>query len=335
MLLNVAVIIPFYQRTPGILRHTLRSVLSQQLPPDLAITLFIIDDGSPVPATSELEGLPFPDRILPRIIQQPNLGVSQARNTGLASVDDTFKYVAFLDSDDRWDTEHVSQGIAALESGSDFHFCDHSRDGHHPSHFAGCEALRTLALAGNQAVNMDCVHRLTNDEAETVILRDFVCQASTTIFRRSIAPTLRFHPELRSAGEDMLFFLCLAARAKTISLSTAPTVHCGSGVNIYYANLNWDAAGFLKRLVERRQSHIIIQRDVSLSRNNSTWNAALIRRLEMDIAFHSIRHFVRAKGKWPPELRALATVDPHFMRWFGIAVLRVTARVPLRRYTPA
>ena len=51
----VAVLIPYFQRQPGILANTVRSVLAQQGFDDYQV--IVVDDGSPVPAADELAGI--------------------------------------------------------------------------------------------------------------------------------------------------------------------------------------------------------------------------------------------------------------------------------------
>jgi len=306
--------------------------MAQRLSPGYMVTVIVVDDGSPVPADSEVVGLRVPEQIVLTVIKQGNGGVGHARNTGLASVDESFHYIAFLDSDDTWHEDHLSQGVAALERGNDFYFCDHSREGHHHSLFDGCTSPEGITLKASQADS--ALINLTPIEAMTLILKEFLSQASTSIYRRDIAPTLRFNDRLTHAGEDMLFFMGLASRARRVCVSRIQMVHCGTGINIYYSNLNWNAAGFLKRLVDMRQSHKEIQQSFKLSREAAAWNTSLVKQLQRDIAFHSLRQFVRARGHWPDAFHSLAKQETDFIQWFAIAVLQVLIGIPLRRYKP-
>jgi succinoglycan biosynthesis protein ExoW len=113
-MINVAVIIPFFQRQPGILRRALLSILQQRLPPGIAVKVCVVDDGSPISAQSEAEGLEFAPPFHLTIVPQPNAGVAAARNRGLGTVDVDTTYIAFLDSDDMWHEGHLHQGVGAL-----------------------------------------------------------------------------------------------------------------------------------------------------------------------------------------------------------------------------
>src|SRR5580704_17487389 len=98
----VAVVIPYYQRTPGILRRALSSIFRKELPPNVRVDVHLIDDGSPVSARSEIEGLDIALPFQLRLTEQPNSGVAIARNKALGLLTDEVTFIAFLDSDDTW-----------------------------------------------------------------------------------------------------------------------------------------------------------------------------------------------------------------------------------------
>src|SRR5271168_5351830 len=126
---HIAVIIPYYQRSQGILRRALESILAQKLPPDVAVHVIVVDDGSPAPATPEAEGLSFISPFCLTVVRKPNVGVAAARDEGLQRADDSTDYITFLDSDDAWEPEHIAQAVTALGRGYDYYFTDHSRVG--------------------------------------------------------------------------------------------------------------------------------------------------------------------------------------------------------------
>jgi glycosyltransferase involved in cell wall biosynthesis len=88
----VSVIIPAYNRA-WCLRETVDSVLAQEFGD---FELIVVDDGS-ADATADLLAV-YADRA--RVLRQTNLGVSAARNAGIAAA--RGKLIAFLDSDDIW-----------------------------------------------------------------------------------------------------------------------------------------------------------------------------------------------------------------------------------------
>ncbi len=91
MTASVAVVIPTYNRLP-VLPRAIESVLAQSRPADEVI---LVDDGSS-DDTASLQAV-YPEVTY---IRQDNLGVSAARNTGIAEA--SSRWVAFLDSDDEW-----------------------------------------------------------------------------------------------------------------------------------------------------------------------------------------------------------------------------------------
>ncbi len=332
-MINVAVVIPFYQTDTGILRRALEAVLKQRLSPNIKVQVVVVDDGSPVSAKSEVEKLTFSSPFGLMILTQSNGGVGKARNAGLQHVDHRFQYIAFLDSDDIWREDHLQQGIDALEVGNDLYFCDQSRDGQHSSHFARCKTLEGFPIEPSSTTTHPLI-TLTASQAQTAILREFVCQASTVIFRRSVAPDLFFNVTFKNAGEDMLYFLELASRASRVCFSAKTMVRCGDGVNIYFRNLNWNADDHLKRIVDMMTSHVLIQNTMNLSMDNGVWNQSYIASLRRDFAFHSLRRFVKAKGQWPADVHSLAKGDKVFKWWFTLCAIQVMIGTPLRLYKP-
>ncbi|MCK7583192.1 MAG: glycosyltransferase family 2 protein [Chromatiales bacterium] len=81
---QVAVLIPYFQKAPGILEGTVRSVLAQKGFDDYHI--FVVDDGSPVPARDELSKIVDSSQDRLTIIEQPNAGPGAARNKALDNV---------------------------------------------------------------------------------------------------------------------------------------------------------------------------------------------------------------------------------------------------------
>ena len=121
---RVGVVIPYYQREQGLLRRALQSVATQSLPPDVRMTIVVVDDESPWPAEKEVAGLAWPPSCELIVTRQLNGGPAAARNTGieqfgLGKVD----YVAFLDSDDTWFPQHISTALDFLRD-SDFYFAN-------------------------------------------------------------------------------------------------------------------------------------------------------------------------------------------------------------------
>ena len=90
--MNISVIIPTHDRA-HLLARAIESVQTQTLP---ANEIIIVDDGSS-DNTEDLIAQQFPQCVY---IQQPNQGVSAARNRGIEAAEG--EWLAFLDSDDEW-----------------------------------------------------------------------------------------------------------------------------------------------------------------------------------------------------------------------------------------
>ncbi|MDZ4722204.1 MAG: glycosyltransferase [Roseiflexaceae bacterium] len=103
----VSVLIPTYNRA-NYLPEALHSVLTQSF---TDVEVIIVDDGSTDDTPALLTQITDP-RV--RCFSQTNAGTAAARNTALRAA--RGKYVACLDSDDRWDAEFLAITIPPLEA---------------------------------------------------------------------------------------------------------------------------------------------------------------------------------------------------------------------------
>ncbi|MBC2715380.1 MAG: glycosyltransferase [Desulfobacteraceae bacterium] len=109
----VSVIIPTYNRAWA-LKKAIDSVLEQDYK---NFELIVVDDGS----TDDTEALIKAYEKSVKFIQQPNLGVSAARNKGIAVSSGAL--VAFLDSDDYWYPEKLSAQVEFFNANPDALIC--------------------------------------------------------------------------------------------------------------------------------------------------------------------------------------------------------------------
>lgn len=311
------------------MRRALASVIRQKVPVGVLVDVIVIDDGSPVPAHLETTGLSIQHPFQVRIIEQPNSGVASARNRGLKTVPENCSYIAFLDSDDSWQEDHLQWGIAALEDGHDFYFCDNRRSDNHDSFFLSHGKLTRSFITGDAALVS-----LPPRVLESLVLREFPAQASTVLYRRSIAPNLLFDESFRNAGEDLTFLIRLAQLANKACFSTVDVVTCGVGVNIYFGNLDWNSEKHLSRIVDLLRAHRNVQMTVKLARQDYTWNRNCIAGLRRDLVFHTVRKFIRSRGAWPQELRRIAVEDKWFAGWFAVSFVQVSLGKLLGLYRP-
>jgi succinoglycan biosynthesis protein ExoW len=282
-----AVIIPFYQRNPGLLLAAVRSALAQQ---SVETKVIVVDDSSPQPAEAELAALCEPDRARVTIIRQPNAGPGAARNRGLDAVAAWVELVAFLDSDDQWTPDHLANAQAAFAVGADVYFCDYVPLGSDASTFLQCglgpdtgEPLGT----GND------LYQYVPDLFGALLRRSPV-GTSTVVFRRSIAPDLRFRTDF-SYAEDVFFWMHLARRARMIAFSTRCEAVYGAGVNIA-AGAAWGSPQHLRRTWWDYAFHQAVIKDFPLTAEQARWNDAWMDELARTFAA-SFLHLLRRRGE--------------------------------------
>lgn len=245
--MKVAVVIPFFQRVPGLLATAVKSVAAQQVPAHVYIDIIIVDDGSPISAASESLG-DLPVNCSLRIILRPNGGVAAARNTGLDATARDTNYVAFLDSDDSWAPGHINNAVNNLQHNADFYFdnnlCDIDVD-----NFSYNVYMRQM----HPAIDSDApvVRSIGSDEAFNAMLTDFIPHTSQVVYNFERHHSLRFDSDQKWSSEDYLFFLKLASASRAIVYSTAIMGYRGRGVSIYRETLAWDSPNGLNRILDQ------------------------------------------------------------------------------------
>lgn len=284
---KISVVIPYYQREPGILRKAVVSAIRQTGVGPMEI--IVVDDSSPVPARNELRELITTNSSQIRIVEQANAGPAAARNTGLANVSDDTEYVAFLDSDDEWMDEHLHSALLALGQGYDFYFADH---------FQLNQSVSAFKRAGRIQVEE---HQLLNDATHLYryigdmfdqILRGNVIGTSTVVYRYHKLSTVRFREEFVYAGEDYLFWLELSRLTELVVFSDQCECTCGPGVNVF-AGSGWGTEKSLIRthheIKYRKAVAKLFPLNAEQARHNRTILRGLRRHFIADI-LHRLRH---------------------------------------------
>lgn len=110
---SVSVVIPAYN-AEWCVERAVDSVLAQTRQP---LEILIVNDGSTDDTAAKAQG--FRDRI--RLIDQPNGGLSSARNTGIRLAKG--EWIAFLDADDYWLPRKLEQQLQLLEMNPALGFC--------------------------------------------------------------------------------------------------------------------------------------------------------------------------------------------------------------------
>ena len=104
--MRVSIVIPLYNKAPYV-RRALDSISAQTFKD---FEVIVVDDGSTDDGAEIV--LSYPDARV-RLITQPNAGPGPARNRGLAQAQGEF--IAFLDADDEWLPDYLSEGLRLLE----------------------------------------------------------------------------------------------------------------------------------------------------------------------------------------------------------------------------
>ena len=110
---KISVIIPNYNYA-RYLDQAIQSVLNQSYE---NLELIVVNNGS---TDNSLEVLKNYEHKI-RIIDQPNLGQSGARNSGFAHA--TGEYIAFLDADDFWELSKLSKQITLVNESTQLIYC--------------------------------------------------------------------------------------------------------------------------------------------------------------------------------------------------------------------
>lgn len=105
---TISLIIPFYKNASSISR-ALQSVLDQELKP---MEVILVNDASPDWEIAEITINTFHNLPIEVIHHTVNKNGSAARNTGIENAKG--EYVAFLDADDEWSPNHLSEYVKLL-----------------------------------------------------------------------------------------------------------------------------------------------------------------------------------------------------------------------------
>lgn len=250
---NVGVIVPFYQRRPGLLLKALKSVLDQKLASDTRLEIVVVDDESPCPPDEDIAALPDLGRHTLTELKQKNGGPGAARNIALDYFSDKqVDFIAFIDSDDVWCPGHIEYALGGLGVDADYFFSNHMRDSlstdqdYFTLHPVISSWFSELAEGPIEAAFSD-YFQLRENWRLLPFLSAYLSQTSGVVYRHSRLGHVRFDPTLRVAGEDQIFWLNLARDARRVRLSRRVGVKCEDGVNIFHATLSWDHPDTLER----------------------------------------------------------------------------------------
>ena len=206
------VVIPLFEKGPYVWR-ALESVCGQTCS---VAEIIVVNDGS-TDGGEEFARAFVPPAGGPalRVIDQPNRGVSAARNAGIAAA--TQPFVAFLDADDRWRPGFLAAMQVLIDR--------------HPE--AVLYGSGFVTVAGDREVHRYGVRPAENSGGTTdlfrALARDHVVHPSSMVVPRAAALAVGGFPEGVSHCEDMWFWTKLAL-AGSVVLTPEPLALYDVGV---------------------------------------------------------------------------------------------------------
>jgi glycosyltransferase involved in cell wall biosynthesis len=183
---TVSVIIPVYNGAAEV-RRAIDSALAQV---DSDVEVIVLNDGSKDDTRAVLDS--YGDRI--RAIHQQNSGLAQTRNNGIAAAKG--EWVAFLDHDDYWTAEKLSEQLKAAErTGADVVYTNAGNFG---------DVGRVAELRSEPSAMLE------GDLLEALLLDNFIVVSSVMIKRKVIQEHQGFNASLPCV-EDWDLWLRLSA----------------------------------------------------------------------------------------------------------------------------
>jgi glycosyltransferase involved in cell wall biosynthesis len=240
---DVAVIIPVYNRATTVL-HTLLSVANQSMPPR---QLIVVDDGSTDDTAAAVSqwAATVQDRLKVKVICQANQGAGAARNRGLEAIEGC-RYVAFLDSDDRWPADFIRRAVTRLDA-----------DGS----AVAATADRTFFRKRTKRPGNHSSRRIEKNPS-TWLMTHSAGIASCTLFRTDVVQRLGGFDSAIPTGQDAELFLRISKEGAWLHLPGAPVnFYIGfSGTQGEESNLSFKYADRKRRWVQIRERFIFRQR---------------------------------------------------------------------------
>jgi succinoglycan biosynthesis protein ExoW len=315
---EVAVVMPYFQREPGILRETLRYVFAQRNAP--SFKLIIVDDGSPIPAEGELAELAETQRSQITLICRPNGGVAAACNTGLDVIPATVCWVARLDSDDHWAPDHLAEAAAMMRAGFDFFFANE----------LGGEGVPRLEYLGFRPEEHfprpegPGLFEMRHGGFQRMMVQHAQVCTSTIMFRHSKFASLRYRTTYAMC-DDMHLFLDIAQQSPRVAFSSRVRVNHGPGLHVNQIH-DWKTNRALLTACDFANYHARVLREVPLSPAETEVVKRRLSDARSDVAM--ILLAMLAAGRWPDH-RVLTQFLPRHPR-----LLRDVCFAAARRLAP-
>lgn len=181
----ISVVIPMYNASNTIL-SCVESVLNQSFKGDLEI--IVVNDGSTDESLKILTNFCDFHKLFNLIIlNKVNGGVSSARNMGIKKAQG--KYIAFLDSDDRWETNKLEKQLEVFEENPDVDLLATNRNGEKIDSFFWLK-----------------FDRLTKIDSRLLLLKNFF-SPPTVMMKREIVYHTGYFDEKQKYAEEGDFWI--------------------------------------------------------------------------------------------------------------------------------
>lgn len=200
-----SVIIPLYNKA-SFVRKTLDSVLNQNFED---YEVIIVNDGS---TDNGLELIQRYSNSKIKIINQVNQGVSIARNNGIRV--SKGKYISFLDADDLWKKNHLSEVFKAAENYPHENvFCSN-----YEVFYSEKKIKRT-----NFSIPIKNKYTLINNFFKASLKSSIALTSGVTVKKQILAKNL-FDPNIKS-GQDTDMWIRLALKHSFVFINTVTLTH--------------------------------------------------------------------------------------------------------------
>lgn len=272
---DVAIIIPYYQVTAGLLRSAVESVLRTCEPGRFWIV--VVDDASPNRPLPEIADLLDNGRCDITVLSRENGGAGAARNTGIDHVSGHVDYICFLDSDDEFEADHLRRMMIAFSRGADFYFCDARRTDEGTTFFEVCDFPRGPVEILSQD---EGIFWYRGSLLQLTLLKN-PYGTNSMGYRLAGQEAIRFRTQFRRACEDRFFALELSRKIRSVAFSTNCDVKLGVGVNIF-ASSAWGTPSGLERMFDTTQFHVRLGQEFVLSNAERRRNEQCLRSCDRD-----------------------------------------------------
>jgi len=201
---SISVIIPTYNRATFVTK-AIDSVLSQTYKD---YEIIVVDDGSTDDTRHVLK--PYRDRI--RYIYQENRGAAAARNLGIKS--SNAKWLAFLDSDDRWLPEKLSfQMECVTQSDAQVCFTNIIYESEPDEH-------TSLVATERKAMS----YKVYDEPLEMVLDRSIKNYVQSMLVKRSLFDRVGYYDERLKIADDTRMIFDLALETTFAYITTPLTI---------------------------------------------------------------------------------------------------------------